>query len=444
MTTPTIKRVIDYKPRKSWPQAISRMKSLLLLDTILYTCGMNKPYDVAIIGGGIVGVATAMALTQRFRIALIVLEAESTLAAHQTGNNSGVIHSGLYYKPGSLKAKNCLTGRDALYRFCRDHSVPCEQCGKLVVATRASELPALDELERRGNANGLNGVKRLRAEELHEYEPHVAGIAGLLVPETGIVDYKQVTEAYGRIVSAAGGTIQTESRVTGFRRLAGEFVLTTPKGDVSCRNLINCGGLQCDRLARMCGVNPGLQIVPFRGEYYELVRSHWGLVRNLIYPVPDPRFPFLGVHFTRMIHGGVEAGPNAVLALCREGYSWARFSARDLSQMLTYRGFWRMAWKYGGTGLAELYRSFSKKAFHRALQRLIPELRLEDIQPHGAGVRAQALDPSGSLIDDFRCVEAERMIHVLNAPSPAATASISIGQTIVELAGRNFGLGPVG
>lgn len=400
---------------------------------------MSQPYDVAIIGGGIVGAATAMALVQRYHPSLIVLEAEDSLAAHQTGNNSGVIHSGLYYKPGSLKAKNCVVGREAMYRFCQEHGVPHDRCGKLVVAVEESELPRLDELERRGNANGLVGVKRLRAEELHDYEPHVAGIAGLLVPETGIVDYKQVTEKYADIVREAGGTIQTGSRVIGFRRLGDDLILATCRGDVACRHLINCGGLQCDRVARMCGVNPGLQVVPFRGEYFELVPERWSLVRNLIYPVPDPRFPFLGVHFTRMIHGGVEAGPNAVLAFRREGYRRTSFSPRDTVHMLAYRGFWRMAWRYWRTGMSEMYRSFSKKAFHRALQRLIPELKIEDIQPHGAGVRAQALDPSGALVDDFRFVEAERMIHVLNAPSPAATASISIGQAIAELAGRNFG-----
>lgn len=404
----------------------------------------HDAHDVAIIGGGIVGMATAMSLVKRYRVSLIVLEQESTLAAHQTGNNSGVIHSGLYYKPGSLKAKNCLVGREAMYRFCQEHGIAHDRCGKLVVAVEESELPRLDELERRGNANGLKGVCRLRAEELRDYEPHVAGIAGLLVPETGIVDYKQVTEAYGRIVTEAGGTVQTESRVAGFRRVGGDFVLTTAKGDVTCRHLINCGGLQCDRVARLCGVNPGLQVVPFRGEYYELVPERWSLVKNLIYPVPDPRFPFLGVHFTRMVHGGVEAGPNAVLAMRREGYRRASFSIRDSLQMFTYRGFWRMAWKYWRTGMSELHRSFSKKAFHHALQRLIPELRIEDIHPHGAGVRAQALDPSGALVDDFRFVEAERMIHVLNAPSPAATASISIGEAIANLAGKNFQLTPNG
>jgi L-2-hydroxyglutarate oxidase len=370
-----------------------------------------------------------------------VLEAEDTIAAHQTGHNSGVIHSGLYYKPGSLKARNCLTGRDAMLRFCKEHEIPHDQCGKVVVAVEESELPALDNLAERGKANGLVGLKKLRAEEIKEHEPHVTGIAGLLVPETGIVDYKQVSQTYSKIVVGEGGEIHTGARVTGCRRLPGQFVLQTQAGDFPCRNLINCGGLQSDRVARLCGVAPGLQIVPFRGEYYELVPGRWSLVRNLIYPVPDPRFPFLGVHFTRMIHGGVEAGPNAVLAFRREGYRRMSFSFRDFFQMMGYRGFWRMAWKYGGTGMGELVRSFSKRAFLHALQRLIPELQMEDIKRAGAGVRAQAVDPSGALVDDFRFVQAEHMIHVLNAPSPAATASISIGQSIADLAAKNFGLG---
>jgi L-2-hydroxyglutarate oxidase len=399
-------------------------------------------HDVAIIGGGIVGLATAMTLTQRYRLSLIVLETERTVAAHQTSHNSGVIHSGLYYKPGSLRARNCVTGREAMYRFCAEHGIAHDRCGKLVVAVEESELPRLDDLERRGTANGLVGLKRLASEEMREHEPHVRGIAGLLVPETGIVDYKQVAEKYADLVTRAGGMIQTDSRVLRCRCLPGEFILETQRGPVACRNLINCGGLQSDRVARLCGINPGLQIVPFRGEYYELVPERCSLVRNLIYPVPDARFPFLGVHFTRMIHGGVEAGPNAVLAFKREGYGRLSFSARDVLQMMGYRGFWRMAWKYAGTGMHELYRSFSKRAFHRALQRLIPELNIEDIHPAGTGVRAQALEPTGALVDDFRIIEAEHMVHVLNAPSPAATASISIGGAIADLAAKNFGLAP--
>lgn len=398
-------------------------------------------YDVAIIGGGIVGLATAMALMQQSRPNLVVLEAESKLAAHQTGNNSGVIHSGLYYKPGSLKARNCVEGREALYRFCQEYGIANDNCGKLVVATRESELPALNTLEERGHANGLVGMRRLNSlEEIKEYEPHTVGIAGLYVPQTGIVDYKGVTAAYARIVQEAGGEIRTNARVTKIRRMGDEIVLETPGGEVHTKNLINCGGLQSDRVARMAGVDPKLQIVPFRGEYYEIVPERQFLVKNLIYPVPDPRFPFLGVHFTRMIQGGIEAGPNAVLAFKREGYSHWAISVRDMAEYGLYGGFWKMAWKYWKTGIGEFYRSFSKKAFVRALQGLIPELRDEDVHPSGAGVRAQALEPNGMLADDFRIVEAPQMVHVLNAPSPAATASISIGRSIAEMANKNFGL----
>jgi len=398
--------------------------------------------DVAIVGGGIVGMATAMALTTNYRLSLIVLEAEDRLAAHQTGNNSGVIHSGLYYKPGSLKARNCVEGREAMYRFCQEHGIAHERCGKIVVATRADELPALERLAERGRANGLEGLRKLTASEIKEFEPHATGLAGLHVPLTGIVDYSQVTETYAKLVREAGGTIQTKARVLRCHRRPGAIVLETAQGEVQCRSLIGCAGLYADRLARMCGVDPKVQIVPFRGEYYELVPSRHSLVRNLIYPVPDPRFPFLGVHFTRLIHGGVEAGPNAVLALKREGYWRTSFSARDAMEMAAYPGVWRMARKYWRTGMGELRRSFSKRAFVKALQRLLPDLTIDDLQPAGAGVRAQALDRAGQLVDDFHMVEAERMIHVLNAPSPAATASISIGQTIMRMAASSFGLPP--
>jgi L-2-hydroxyglutarate oxidase len=397
-------------------------------------------YDVAVIGGGIVGAATAMALTERSRASLVVLEAEPALAAHQTGNNSGVIHSGLYYKPGSLKAMNCASGREEMYRFCERHQIPHERCGKLVVATSAAEVPALDELERRGRANGLQGLARLGPSGIREREPAVVGVAGLHVPQTGIVDYVTVTETFASLVKAAGGDVRTSARVGRVLRGAGGLVLETASGTVECRALVNCAGLQSDRVARMCGVDPGLRIVPFRGEYYELVPARHHLVRNLIYPVPDPRFPFLGVHFTRMIHGGVEAGPNAVLAFRREGYRRTSFSVGDTADLFTYAGFWRMAAKYWRMGVGEMYRSASTGAFVRALQRLIPELTAADLKPGGAGVRAQALEPTGALVDDFRIVEADRMIHVLNAPSPAATASISIGRTIADMAVRNFRL----
>jgi len=396
--------------------------------------------DVAVIGGGIVGTATAMALTRAPGISVTILEAEPALAAHQTGHNSGVIHSGLYYKPGSLKATNCTEGREAMYRFCGEHGIAHERCGKLVVATSSSEVAALDELEGRGRANGLKGLQRLDGAGLRDVEPSVAGIAGLRVEETGIVDYTAVTQSFARLVQEAGGDVRLGARVVAVRRQQGSLVLVTPVGDVVARHLINCAGLQSDRVARMCGVEPGLTITPFRGEYYELVPERQHLVRNLIYPVPDPQFPFLGVHFTRMIAGGVEAGPNAVLAFRREGYTRAGFSLRDSVEMVTFGGFWRMARRHWRMGLHEMYRSFSKAAFVSALQKLIPELRGGDIRRAGAGVRAQALEPSGALVDDFRIVEAERMIHVLNAPSPAATASISIGRGIARMAAASFGL----
>jgi len=397
-------------------------------------------YDVAVIGGGIVGIATAQALGERLHGSLVVLEAEAKLGSHQSGHNSGVIHSGLYYKPESLKARNCVEGRDLLYRLCEEHGVPHERCGKLVVATREAELPALDELERRGRANGLVGMRRLGPEEIREVEPHVAGIAGLHVRQTGIVDYPRVMQVLESLVRAAGGDFLLGARVEHMRRAGGEIVVETGRGPVACRALVNCAGLRSDRVARLCGVRPGLRIVPFRGEYYELRPDRRSLVRNLVYPVPDPAFPFLGVHFTRMIHGGVEAGPNAVLAWKREGYRHRDVSLRDLVDMASYAGFWRMAGRYWVTGMGEMYRSLSKRAFVAALRRLVPELREDDIMRGGAGVRAQAVEPSGLLVDDFRIVEAEGMVHVLNAPSPGATASISIGRVIADIAARRFGL----
>jgi L-2-hydroxyglutarate oxidase len=400
----------------------------------------DRIYDVGIIGGGIVGLATAMALVKSGVNSGAVLEAEDRLAAHQTGNNSGVIHSGLYYKPGSLKAQNCVAGREALYRFCQEQGIACQACGKLVVATRQDEISALDALEKKGIANGLQGVRRLSAAELKEYEPHVAGIAGLWVAETGIVDYGEVCEKYAQIITAGGGDIRLNFRVTRVKKNGQELILHAGRDEVRCRNLVNCAGLYSDRVARLCGVKPGLQIIPFRGEYYNLVPERHGLVRNLVYPVPDPRFPFLGVHFTRRIAGGVEAGPNAVLAFKRQGYKKTSFSLRDAAQFALYPGFWAMGFKFWKMGLGEFYRSFSKKAFVKALQRLIPEIQAADLQPGGAGVRAQALEINGFLADDFRIKEAERMVHVLNAPSPAATASISIGQSIATIALKNFAL----
>ncbi|MEN6624687.1 MAG: L-2-hydroxyglutarate oxidase [Candidatus Sumerlaeia bacterium] len=393
----------------------------------------SHAFEIAIVGGGIVGLATAMALAERTG-SVAVLEAEDKLAAHQTGHNSGVIHSGLYYRPGSAKARNCVEGREAMYRFCAEHAVPHERCGKVVVATRDGELALLDELERRGRANGLTGIARLDPAGLRQLEPHAAGIAALHVAETGIVDYSVVSQAMARVAAAAGARIFTGTRLFGVARKPGELILQTTLGEVRARTLINCAGLQSDRVARLCGLDPGLRIIPFRGEYYTLRPERRALVRNLIYPVADPRLPFLGVHFTRMIGGSVEAGPNAVLALRREGYRWLDVSPADIADMIAFPGFWKMGMKFIRVGAAETYRSLSKRAFVHALRRLMPEIEPEDLAPGGAGVRAQAVDASGKLVDDFRILEAERMIHVLNAPSPAATASIAIGRAIAEKA----------
>ncbi len=401
---------------------------------------MSKTYDVTIIGGGVVGMATAMALTSQADLSLIVLEAEDHLAAHQTGHNSGVIHSGIYYKPGSLKAKNCVEGRQAMYRFAEENGIAHDRCGKVIVALTESELPQLDNLEKRGQANGLVDIVRLTGDEIKEFEPYASGLGGIHVPYTGIIDYKQVVDKYGEIVRNAGGEIQTLSRVTKVSPDASEYVLQTPKGEVHTKYIINCGGLQSDRIARMCGVDPKVQIIPFRGEYYEISHEKEHLVRNLVYPVPDPRFPFLGVHFTRMIHGGIEAGPNAVLAFRREGYNFWDITPGDVLSYGFFIGFWRMALKYWKTGFGEMYRSLSKAAFVHALQKLVPEIEEKDVQRSGSGVRAQALAPNGALLDDFSIVEADHMIHVLNAPSPAATASISIGKTIASMATKNFNL----
>ncbi len=397
-----------------------------------------KP-DVAVVGGGLVGLATALALAEEHGRTVVVLEAEDRLAAHQSGHNSGVIHSGLYYKPGSLKAKLCVESVRALYRFCEEEGIAHERCGKIVVATREDELPRLDELERRGQANGLAGLQRLNKEEIREREPHAAGIAALWVPQTGIVDYPAVALAYGRRIEARGGTVWTGARFLGVRREGSGLVAETTRGAVASKLLVNCAGLQSDRVARLCGAQVDVRIIPFRGEYYELVPERHGLVRGLIYPVPDPRFPFLGVHLTRMIKGGVEAGPNAVLALKREGYRWTDVGLRDVVASATWPGLWRLAARFWRVAGFEVWRSLVKSAFVRDLQRLVPEIRSEDLHRAGAGVRAQAMERSGALVDDFRIVRSESAIHVLNAPSPAATASLAIGRMVAEMAVADSG-----
>jgi L-2-hydroxyglutarate oxidase len=388
-------------------------------------------YEVVVVGGGIVGCATALALTEAHPgLRLLLIDKESRLAAHQTGHNSGVIHAGLYYKPGSLKAQNCTLGREALYAFCAEHGVPFENCGKVVVAVDERELPALDELERRGRANGLAGLERLDAAQVREREPHAAAVAGLFVPQTGIVDYTRVTEVMGELIRQRGGEIRLGTRLDAAKGVAGGVRLSTTAGALQTRILVNCTGLHCDRVARRCGVEPGVRIVPFRGEYYLVRPERRDLVRNLIYPVPDPTLPFLGVHFTRMIDGSLEAGPNAVLAFKREGYHWHDISPTDLLDTLAFPGFWRLAGRMWQIGAGEYRRSFSKRIFVNSLRRLVPEVGMSDVARGGAGVRAQAVDRDGKLVDDFRIVTSERMVHVLNAPSPAATASLSIGRTI--------------
>lgn len=393
---------------------------------------MKGDFDVAIVGAGIVGLGTAMALTKRGRTRIVVLEAENDPATHQTGHNSGVIHSGLYYRPGSLKAEFCRRGREAMYDFCVDERIPHEMCGKLVVASRSEELPRLHELQRRGVANGLRQLRLLDAHELREYEPAVSGVQGLWVGETGIVDFRAVASRMARVTEAAGGEIRLNSRVLAVHRNEGLVTLETRSGAVTARLLINCAGLQADRVATMAGAKVDLRIVPFRGEYYTLRPERTNLVRNLIYPVPNPDLPFLGVHFSRTIRGSVEAGPNAVLALKREGYSWRNLSIRDVGNALTFPGFWRMAASHWRTGLAEVRRSLSKKTFVASLQELVPDIVASDLETGGSGVRAQAVNSKGELLNDFCIIRDRNAIHLLNAPSPAATSSITIGETLAS------------
>lgn len=391
--------------------------------------------DCIIIGGGIVGLATGLQL-QRSHPALkiLLLEKESQLARHQTGNNSGVIHSGLYYKPGSLKATNCIRGYHLLIDFCRQNEIPFELCGKIVVASTESERPLLQNLLLRGQQNGLLNLKKLTKEELREYEPHVNGLEGIYVPQTGIVDYKLVADKYGELLRKNGAAIHLCEKVIGIKE--NEVITTTE--NYSTRLIINCAGLYSDKVASMTVDHLDVKIIPFRGEYYKLKKEKEYLVRNLIYPVPDPNFPFLGVHFTRMAKGGVEAGPNAVLAFRREGYKKSDINLSELAESLAWPGFQKVAKKYWRTGLSEMYRSFSKGAFTRALQKLIPEIQREDLVEGGAGVRAQACDRDGGLVDDFMIFETKNTINVCNAPSPAATASLAIGETVAKLALKRF------
>lgn len=388
--------------------------------------------DYAIVGGGILGLSTGLALSRRYaQASILLIEKESAWACHQTGHNSGVIHSGIYYKPGSLKARLAREGNQAMVRFCREHGLPHEVCGKVIVATEPEELPLLENLFRRGEENGLEQA-RLTLEELTEIEPHVRGLAAIRVPSTGIVDYRKVSEALASLLRQHGADLRLNTELQRVTKVPGGVQLVCRGGEFRARVLINCAGLHSDRVARLAGRRPDLQIVPFRGEYYRLKLERRPLVRHLIYPVPNPNFPFLGVHFTRMVNGDVEAGPNAVLSLKREGYTRTDFHLRDFAAIAAYPGMWRLASRYWREGSEEIFRSFSKAAFVRSLQRLVPEVQAEDLEPAPAGVRAQALRRSGELVDDFYILSDENEVHVCNAPSPAATASLSIGEAIVD------------
>jgi L-2-hydroxyglutarate oxidase len=395
-------------------------------------------FDVAVVGGGIVGLATAHNLQQRYpQLSVAVLEKEDGPGKHQTGHNSGVLHSGIYYKPGSLKATNCREGKRAMEEFCRQHDVPFDICGKVIVAVDESELPALERIYERGQANGV-ACEIIDRERLHELEPHSAGIKAIHVPEAGIVDYAQVCRKLVEIVEQRGGRFITKAKVTAVRRDGDQLVLESAAGPFAAGYLVNCAGLQCDRVTRLTGQTPEAKIVPFRGEYFELLPEAEHLCRNLIYPVPDPSFPFLGVHFTRMIHGGIECGPNAVLAFAREGYGKTSLNLRDLAESLTYSGFIRLGLKHWRMGIGEMWRSLSKGAFVKALQRLMPEIRAEHLKTAPSGVRAQAVTPDGNLVDDFLFQEADRVVNVGNAPSPAATASLNVGRLIVDRLAKQF------
>jgi (S)-2-hydroxyglutarate dehydrogenase len=392
-------------------------------------------YDVIIIGGGIVGLATALQLKKSNpALKILLLEKENELAKHQTGNNSGVIHSGIYYKPGSLKATNCIRGYHLLIDFCRANGVPFELCGKIIVATDEVEKPLLNNLFVRGEQNGLTHLKKLSQAELKDYEPHVKGIEGIFVPQTGIVDYKVVAEKYGEVLRQQGAEIKLGEKVIDIKTNSQEVTVITSTQSYTSKLLINCAGLYSDKVARMTTKELNVRIIPFRGEYFKLKKEKEYLVKNLIYPVPDPNFPFLGVHFTRMAKGGVEAGPNAVLAFQREGYKKSQINLAELAETLAWPGFQKVAAKYWRTGLGEMYRSFSKAAFTKALQKLIPEIQESDLVEGGAGVRAQACDREGGLVDDFLIIEEKQVIHVCNAPSPAATSSLAIGETVSRLA----------
>jgi (S)-2-hydroxyglutarate dehydrogenase len=389
-------------------------------------------HDYVIVGGGIVGLATAMAVGKKYPMArILVLEKEKDLAQHQSSRNSGVIHSGIYYKPGSLKARFAREGNRSMVEFCLEHGIKHEVCGKVIVATKPSELPLLDSLFQRGLNHGL-AVARLTPEQVQEIEPHVRCLAGIKVPSTGIVNYREVSAKYLELIKSNGGTMQNGARVERLHEVNGTQVIQTPQGEFEAGFVINCAGLFSDRVTRFSGLEPGAKIIPFRGEYYELVPERRHLVKSLVYPVPNPDFPFLGVHFTRMIDESVHAGPNAVLAFKREGYRRTDINCADLFEILAFSGFWKLARKYYRDGMMEVARSVSKRAFVKSLQQLVPEVTEDDLIPTDSGVRAQALMPDGKLVDDFLIVNGKNSVHVCNAPSPGATASLEIGRFIAN------------
>ncbi len=398
-------------------------------------------YDIAVIGAGIIGLATAMQLTIKFPSSrVVVLDKEQVTAKHQTGHNSGVIHAGIYYKPGSAKASFCYTGNKELRRFCDENGVPYKMCGKLVIAVNDYEIPMLEELYKRGTANGVEGLRMIGKDELHEKEPNAAGLRAIWSPNTGIIDYTKVTDSYADIFKNNGGEVLLDSEVLSLTREQKQIVIETENETIKSKHIINCAGLHADRIAGLMGHDAGIRIVPFRGEYYSIDKARGTLINGLIYPVPDPAMPFLGVHFTTRIDGTVEAGPNAVLAFAREGYSKFSFNLNDILNTITFPGFWKMSARNWRTGLSEQYRSINKNLFLKSLQYLVPDIKMSDLTAPGAGVRAQAVDQTGNLLQDFSIIEADNAIHVLSAPSPGATSSLTIGKHIVSLAQKNFEL----
>jgi (S)-2-hydroxyglutarate dehydrogenase len=402
----------------------------------------STEYEVVIIGGGIIGLSTAMQLLRLYPRAgkIAVVEKEPELATHQTGHNSGVIHSGIYYRPGSWKSQFCVGGVRKLLQFCEENEIEYEQCGKVIVATDESELGRLQNLHERGVANGVEGLELIGPERLKEIEPHASGIKALWSPQTGIIDYVRVASAYAMRFQQDGGDIYASAPVQKITNSSDSLTIETSRGTLRARHIINCAGLYADKVAEMMGEQTDVRIIPFRGEYYTLRLESQHLVKGLIYPAPDPRFPFLGVHYTRNIHGQVEAGPNAVLALAREGYRKSDVDLVESWEAVTFPGFWKMSMQHWKTGVAEFHRSYSKKVFVHDLQRLLPEIRSEDLSPGGAGVRAQAVSRSGALLDDFSILRGQKAVHVLNAPSPGATSSLAIGEHLVGLAAEAFGL----